>query len=193
MDMPNATVATPFYNDNQACVNRSVSVTNKGTKHINLWENKVPGVHTEKSPCITHIPGIINASNIFTKEIKDAAHYPCLRDTMIASRANFLRFSHTVPVHLTEKSVLAYYSIMSHTAAGEYALSADVISQKDPTSDDTFDDDDAPSCQRVSVSCAITRDESRDSQKISQPSLRQFSRPSLRQFCQQGGVDVSPV
>ena len=185
MDMPDGVATTPVYNDNQACVNWAASCTNKGTKHINLRENKVREVHADKSAFIAHIPGIINASDIFTKEIKDAPHYRRLRDTMMVSRANFLRFNHTVPAHLTEKSVLPYYSIMAPTTAGASALPEVVPSRKDPNSDDTSDDDDAQSCQRVSASRVATRDESRDSRKVSRPSSCQFSR--------QGGVDVSRV
>ena len=74
---------------------------------------------------------------------------------------------------------------MSPTMEGDCALPEVVPSRKDPNSDDTSDDDDAPSCQRVSASRVATRDESRDSRKVSRPSSCQFSR--------QGGVDVSRV
>ena len=65
----------------------------------------------------------------------------------MVSYANLLLFSHTMPAHLTVKTVLPYYSIMSPVTAEESALPADVLSQKDPNSIDTSDDDDATSCQ----------------------------------------------
>ena len=116
------------------------------------------------------IPVSINASDIFTKEIKDAPHYRRLRDTMMVSRAIFLLFSHTVPAHLTAKTVLPYYSLMSPATAGESSLLVDVLSQKDSNPVDTSDDDDALSHQLASASRKSTRDGSRYSQKVSRPS-----------------------
>ena len=82
-----------------------------------------------------------------------------------------------MPAYLTVKTVLPYYSIMSPATTGESALPADII--------DTSDDDDTASRQPASASCASTHDVSlsRDSQKV--------SRPSPRQFSQQGGVGAS--
>ena len=106
--MPDANHCTTVYNDNQACVDWSSSMTNKGTKHINLRENKVRESHQDNSANVAHIPGIINASDIFTKEIKCAIHYRRLRDSMMVSKANFIRFHHTVPDHMTDRSALPY-------------------------------------------------------------------------------------
>ena len=73
--MQDAFNRTTVYNDNQAAVDWADSCTNKGTKHINLRENYVRELHQNKTVKITHIPGVINASELFTKELKDAAHY----------------------------------------------------------------------------------------------------------------------
>ena len=89
LGMADANDCTTIYNDNEACVNWSVSVTNKGTKHINLQENYVREAHHLGIARIKHIPGIINASNLFTKELKDGAHFRRCRDSMMVSRANF--------------------------------------------------------------------------------------------------------
>ena len=113
IDMPEANHCTTIYNDNQACVDWSSALTNKGTKHINLRENSIREAQQSNSTFLTHIPGGINASDIFTKEIKDGAHYRRLRDSMMVSKANFLRHHHTVPEHLTDRSHLPYYSIRS--------------------------------------------------------------------------------
>jgi len=125
-------------------------------------------------------PGIINASDIFTKEIKDAAHYCHIRE-----RVNFIKFTHTVPAHFTAKIVLPYYSFMSLAMAGESAHLADFLSQKDPKSGDTSDTTDIPSCQRVPASHEYTCDGPCDLQIVSLPSLCQFS--------QQESSDVSQV
>ncbi|KAL7516343.1 hypothetical protein ACHAWF_000044, partial [Thalassiosira exigua] len=56
-------------------------VTNKGIKHFNLKENKVREVRASGDAAVTHISGEINSSDIFTKEMKDAAHFRRLRDS----------------------------------------------------------------------------------------------------------------
>ena len=73
--IPDVQSAIPVYNDNKACVDWSASVTIKGTKRLNLKENFVREAHHLGIASIRHIPGVINASDLFTKEIKDAAHF----------------------------------------------------------------------------------------------------------------------
>ena len=61
---------------------------------------------------VQHISGIINPSNIFTKEMKDNTHFRNLRDSMMVSLQAFLKYNNNVPTHIvsTNKS-LTYYSI----------------------------------------------------------------------------------
>jgi len=92
----------------------------------------------------------------------------------MVSRANFLLFSHTVPDHLTAKSVLPYYFLMSPVTDGEAALPVDVLFKTNMFSVDTSDDDE-PLCQKVLASRASACDGSRDSQKVSPSSPCQFS------------------
>ena len=100
LGMSDAKVPTVVYNDNQACVDWSSSLTSKGIKHINLKENKVREAQADEEVLITHIPGVINSSDIHTKEMKDGAHYRRLRDTITVSISNFIKYGHTVPSHL---------------------------------------------------------------------------------------------
>ena len=103
---------TTVYNDNQACVNWSASVTSKGTKHINLRENMVRECHQARSTKVVHIAGVINPSDIFTKEMRDGAHFRRLRDSMMVSKAAFNKYQHCVPTHIvTKERILPYYSI----------------------------------------------------------------------------------
>ena len=107
---------TTVYNDNQACacVNWLASVTNKGVKHINLHENQVRESHQAKVVRVKHNPGVINPSDIFTKEMQDAAHFRRLCDSMMCSKSVFLRYGHTVPTHITTaERILPYYSLSS--------------------------------------------------------------------------------
>ena len=114
LGLPCADECTPVYNDNQACVNWSSATTSKGVKHINLRENQVRECHQDNTAKVLHIPGRINPSDIFTKEIKDAAHFRALRDCMMVSLAAFSKYGHMVPTHVTSSErILPYYSLRS--------------------------------------------------------------------------------
>jgi hypothetical protein len=89
LGMTDAFTRTTIYNDNQAAVDWAASCTNKGTKHINLRENLVREHHQRALTKVTHIPGVINASDLFTKELKDAAHFRRCRDSFMVSKATF--------------------------------------------------------------------------------------------------------
>jgi hypothetical protein len=82
----------------------------KGTKHLNLHETAIHENVQNKTVKITHIPGKINASDLFTKELKDDAHFRRCRDTFMVSRANFLKHGHCVPTHLADRQDLPFYS-----------------------------------------------------------------------------------
>ncbi len=53
---------------------------------------KVCKLTTTGDVAVSHIPGIINPSDIFTEEMKDVAHYRCIWDTFMASLSNFTQF-----------------------------------------------------------------------------------------------------
>lgn len=57
-----------------------------------------------------HLPGKINASNLFTKELKDAAHFHSGHNTFMVSKVNFLKHGHCVPTHLASKKDLPFYA-----------------------------------------------------------------------------------
>ena len=70
--------------------------------------------HQLKDVDVNHIPGIINLSDIFTKEIKDNTHFRNLRDFIMVSLQAFLKYSHNVPTHIiSANKLLPYYSIQS--------------------------------------------------------------------------------
>jgi hypothetical protein len=120
LHMDDADDRVTIYNDNESCVNWSASVTNKGTKHINLKENYVREAHQLGIAKITHIPGVINASDLFTKELKDAAHFRRCRDSMMVSRSNFDRSGHVLPSHQQKKDDVPYYNIRSPLPLDKY-------------------------------------------------------------------------
>jgi hypothetical protein len=111
------------YNDNKAAVDWAASVTLKGTKHINLHENCVRENHQAGVVKITHIPGVINASDLLTKEIKDPIHFRRCRDSFMVSKSNFMRFGHCIPEHMSTRQNLPYYSIRSSITPEQYGAS----------------------------------------------------------------------
>jgi hypothetical protein len=115
--MISANENTIVYNDNQACVNWSASCTTKGIKHISLRENVIRERQAAGDVTITHIPGVINPSDIFTKELKDAAHFRRLRDSMMVSKTAFLKYHHNVSSEIiSSERLLPYYSLHSPLA-----------------------------------------------------------------------------
>ena len=61
---------------------------------------------------VEHIPGIINPSGIFTKEMKDNTHLINLRDSIMVSLQAFLKYNHNVPTHIISATkIILYYSI----------------------------------------------------------------------------------
>ena len=106
---------------NKSACDWASSVTLKGTKHINLHENCVREEHQNKTVKITHIPGLVNASDLFTKEIKDDAHFRRCRDTFMVSKSNFSQFGHVVPPHMTTRDNLPYYDLRSSLSPAGFA------------------------------------------------------------------------
>ena len=112
--IPESYSRTKIYNDKKAAVQWAASVTPKGIKHLNLWENMVREYHQFKDVDVEHIPGIINPSNILTKEMKDNTQYRNLRDSMMVSLQESLKYNHNVPTHIiSANKILPYYSIRS--------------------------------------------------------------------------------
>jgi hypothetical protein len=81
--MPNTMV---IFNDNKACVQWSKNATTKGLRHIQMRENQVRENVMSKFVSIQHIDGKLNLADIFTKEMKDVAHYVELRDLFMCPR-----------------------------------------------------------------------------------------------------------
>jgi hypothetical protein len=75
-----------IYNDNQACMLWSKSTTSKGLCHIQMRENHVHENIASKFVSVCHVDGKINLADIFTKEMKDVAHFVELRDLFMRHR-----------------------------------------------------------------------------------------------------------
>ena len=73
--LPDATQPTLLYNNNDACVKWSHNMTSKAARHIELRENLVREWVQDKSLAVRHVSGNINSADIFTKEMRDGAHF----------------------------------------------------------------------------------------------------------------------
>ena len=56
--------------------------------------------HQSKDVDVKHIPGIINPSDIFAKEMKDNTHFRHIGDSMMVSLQDFQKCIHNVPSHI---------------------------------------------------------------------------------------------
>jgi hypothetical protein len=75
-----------IYNDNKACIQWSKNATSKGLHHIQIRENWVHENIASKFVQICHIDGKHNLADIFTKEMKDTAHFVGLRNLFMGYR-----------------------------------------------------------------------------------------------------------
>ena len=90
--MPDIALPTFVYKDNRKCYDWAKKTTTKGLKHLNLQENVVRECQQEDfSVQIKHISGNINCADIFTKELRNIAHFRTLRNSFMCSRKSFLQ------------------------------------------------------------------------------------------------------
>ena len=92
MDLPDTTTPTRLYNDNQGTVDWSKSTTTKGMRHICLKDCSVRDSIQAKEVDHYHIPGAINPSDIFTKEMRDGAHFHVIRESFMMPAKNIRTF-----------------------------------------------------------------------------------------------------
>ena len=83
--------ATKLYNDNSACVQWSHNMTTKSMRWVELPENSIREWVQDGTLDVCHVPGVDNPSDIFTKEIRDAAHFCRLRESFMCRLSTFLR------------------------------------------------------------------------------------------------------
>ncbi len=91
--------ASPLYNDNESCVKWSHNVTKKQIRHMEMRKNAVREWVQDAFLKVLHVSGRINPADIFTKEMRDGAHFWCLRDSFMCPLSDFLKQS-LLNVHL---------------------------------------------------------------------------------------------
>jgi hypothetical protein len=82
-----------FYNDDDACIKWLHNMTMKPARHIELHENSIREWVQDKTLDIVHVAGKVNPTNIFTKEMKDGAHFCHLRDSVMLRLSDFVNDS----------------------------------------------------------------------------------------------------
>jgi hypothetical protein len=95
---------TVLYNDNDACVRWSYKMTSKAARHIELRENSVHKWTQDKTLKVEHVSGKINPADVFTKEMRDGAHFRCLRDSFMSRLSTFLNDSILEVHHASQRS-----------------------------------------------------------------------------------------
>ena len=73
-----------IYNDNRTCVDWSETTTTKGLRHITIRENAVRESIETGLVEHEHIQGLLNVSDIFTKEDKDINQFIQLHDILVS-------------------------------------------------------------------------------------------------------------
>jgi hypothetical protein len=67
--------ASPLYNDNKLWIKWSHNMTTKQIRHMKMWENAVCEWFHYAFLKVFHVSGWINPADIFTKEMRDGAHF----------------------------------------------------------------------------------------------------------------------
>ena len=93
MSLPDADAPTCLYNDNQGTVDWSKGTSTKGMRHINLKDCAVRDSIQADEIAIHHIPGVINPSDIFTKEMRNSPNFIMLRDSFMMSAESFRSYT----------------------------------------------------------------------------------------------------
>jgi hypothetical protein len=95
---------TVLFNDNEACVRWSHNMTSKAARHIELRKNSVREWVQDKSVSVKHVAGRTNPADIFTKEMRDGAHFHRLRDLFMSRLSDFVNDSLLESHHARQRS-----------------------------------------------------------------------------------------
>ena len=92
MGLPDSSSPTTVFNDNRGTCDWSKGTSTKGMRHLNLRDCAVRDSLQAGEIDIQHISGTVNPSDIFTKEMRDTAHFCELRDSFMISEERFETF-----------------------------------------------------------------------------------------------------
>ena len=92
MNLPDASSPTLLFNDNRGTVDWAKGTSTKGMRHLNQQSVCVGESIQDKEIALHHINGLVNPSDIFTKEMRDTTHFCELRDSFMMSEERFNTF-----------------------------------------------------------------------------------------------------
>ncbi len=88
--LPNIDTPILLYNDNDSSVKWSYNMTSKSACHIELCRNSVCEWVQDNTLNVKHVSGKLNPADIFTKEMRNSAHFRQLRDSFMSCLSEFL-------------------------------------------------------------------------------------------------------
>jgi hypothetical protein len=103
-DISDTLTPSPLYNDNAACIQWSHNMTTKKIRHMELRENYVREWVADKTLNILHVSGRVNPTDIFTKEMRDGAHFRRLQDSFMCCLSDFIQQSILVIHHQSQST-----------------------------------------------------------------------------------------
>ncbi len=92
----NTDMATPLYNNNDACVKWCHNMTTKGNRHIENRKNAVHEWVANGTLTILHVNGKTNIAVIFTKEMHDGAIFCRLCKSLMCPSSDYNRHFHVL-------------------------------------------------------------------------------------------------
>jgi len=79
-------------------------MTSKAARNIELHKNSVQEWVQNKTINVQHVSGKINPADIFTKEMRDGAHFRRLQDSFMSRLSNFINDSLLAIHHTNQQS-----------------------------------------------------------------------------------------
>jgi hypothetical protein len=128
-DISDTVAPSSLYNDNAACIQWAHNMTSKKIRHMELRENAVCEWVHDGILNILHVKGRINPADIFTKEMRDGAHFRQLRDSFMCQLSDFLHQSLLVVHHSHSKSQPALYLVVPSAVSSTTFLTQNLILQ----------------------------------------------------------------
>jgi hypothetical protein len=95
---------TVLYNNNDACVKWLHNMISKAAHHIELCENSIWEWVQDMTWNVIHVAGKTNPTDIFTKEMKEGAHFCRLRDSFMICLSDFVNHSLLNLHHVCQRS-----------------------------------------------------------------------------------------
>jgi hypothetical protein len=81
-----------------------IQMTSKAACHSELWESSVQEWVQNKTINVQHVSGKISPADIFTREMRDSAHFRRIRDSFMSRLSNFINDSLLVIHHTNQQS-----------------------------------------------------------------------------------------